>query len=216
MNLNDYIDHTLLKPEATKFDVEKVIKEAVENKFYSVMLNPYWVEFAHDKLKNTSVKTATVIGFPLGANTTNIKVAEAKEAIKNGADEVDMVMNIGEFKGKNYSVVKDDIAAVVETAHKKNTLIKVIIEIALLSNSEIKKASEIVAACNADFVKTSTGFSTSGATIEGVQIMSDAVQGKIRVKAAGGIHSVKDAKNMINAGATRLGVSASMKVIGKE
>ncbi|WP_203651172.1 deoxyribose-phosphate aldolase [Secundilactobacillus yichangensis] len=215
MNLNEYIDHTLLAPEATKTDVDRVITEAIDNKFVSVMINPYWVSYVHEKVNGTNVKTATVIGFPLGANTTAIKVAEAKDAIANGADEIDMVMNIGEFKGQNYDAVEDDIKAVVKAGHDKNKIVKVIIENALLTPEETAKASEIVADAKADFVKTSTGFSTSGAKVEDVKIMKKAVGDRIAVKAAGGIHTADDAKAMIDAGATRLGTSASMKIIGK-
>lgn len=216
VKLNNYIDHTLLKPEATQKDVDKVIQEAIDNQFYSVMINPYWVSYVHGKLTSTPVKTATVIGFPLGANTTNIKVAEAKEAIYNGADEVDMVMNIGEFKGGNYQTVQKDIQAVVTAAHAKKALIKVIIETALLTSDEIAKASDIVANAGADFVKTSTGFSTSGAKSVDVAIMKKVVGDRIKVKAAGGIHSEQEAEAMIKAGASRLGTSSSLKIIGKE
>lgn len=214
-DLNHYIDHTLLKPEATEQDVDRVVKEAIEHHFYSVMINPYWVSHVHSLLTNTNVKTATVIGFPLGANTTNIKIAETDQAIKDGADEVDMVMNIGEFKGGNYKAVQNDIESVVTAAHKQNTLIKVIIETALLTDDEIAKASEIVANAGADFVKTSTGFYTSGAKAHDVAIMKHTVGDRIEVKAAGGIHSAQDAENMINAGATRLGTSASIEIISK-
>lgn len=214
-DLNHYIDHTLLKPEATEQDVDRVVKEAIEHHFYSVMINPYWVSHVHSLLTNTNVKTATVIGFPLGANTTNIKIAETDQAIKDGADEVDMVMNIGEFKGGNYKAVQNDIESVVTAAHKQNTLIKVIIETALLTDDEIAKASEIVANAGADFVKTSTGFSTSGAKAHDVAIMKHTVGDRIEVKAAGGIHSAQDVENMINAGATRLGTSASIEIISK-
>lgn len=215
-NLNQYIDHTLLKPEATEKDVDRVVKEAIDNHFYSVMINPYWVSYVHNLLANTNVKTATVIGFPLGANTTNIKVAETNQAIEDGADEVDMVMNIGEFKGGNYKAVQEDIQSVVTAAHKRNTLIKVIIENALLTDGEIAKAADIVANAGADFVKTSTGFSTSGAKAHDVAIMKKAVGDRIKVKAAGGIHTAQDAEDMIKAGASRLGTSASLKIIGKE
>lgn len=214
--LNSYIDHTLLKPEATQTDVDRVVQEAIDNHFYSVMINPYWVAYVHGKLTNTPVKTATVIGFPLGANTTSIKVAEAREAIDNGADEVDMVMNIGEFKSGHYQAVQKDIQAVVTAAHNKSALIKVIIENALLTNDEIAKAADIVANTGADFVKTSTGFSTSGAKVADVTIMKKVVGDRIKVKAAGGIHSAQEAEEMIQAGASRLGTSASLKIIGKE
>ena len=216
MKLNNYLDHTLLKPEATATQIDQVIKEAVENDFYSVMVNPYWVKRVKNHLTGTKVKAACVIGFPLGANTTAIKVAEAKQAIADGADELDMVMNIGEFKGKNYEVVSEDIAAVVKAAHEANKVIKVIIETALLTEEEITKASIIVADCGADFVKTSTGFSTRGAKVRDVELMKAAVGDRIKIKPAGGIHSAAEAKAMIEAGANRLGVSASMKIIGKE
>ncbi|MTV82838.1 deoxyribose-phosphate aldolase [Secundilactobacillus folii] len=215
MDLNKYIDHTLLAPDATRTDVDRVVKEAIENKFVSVMINPYWVSYVHEKLSGTGVKTATVIGFPLGANTTSIKVAEAKEAIKNGADEIDMVMNIGEFKSQNYEAVENDIKAVVEVGHDNNRIVKVIIENALLTSDETAKASKLVSDANADFVKTSTGFSISGAKVEDVKIMKQAVDDHTQVKAAGGIHSAEEAQAMIDAGATRLGTSASMKIIGK-
>lgn len=215
MQLNQYIDHTLLKPEATEAAIEQVIKEATENSFYSIMVNPYWVKKVKAMVEVTDVKTACVIGFPLGANKTSVKVFEAEEAIADGADEVDMVMNIGEFKSGHYDLVQKDMEAVVAAAHAKNVLVKVIIETALLTDEEIKKASELVMAAKAEFVKTSTGFSTRGAAVNDVKIMKAAVGDTIAVKAAGGIHSAEDAEEMINAGATRLGVSSSMKLIGK-
>lgn len=215
MELNRYLDHTLLKPEATQAQIEKVTNEAIDNHFFSVMVNPCWVPLVHKMVANSDVKTACVIGFPLGANTTAIKVAESNQAIADGVDELDMVMNIGQFKSGNYDFVKSDIEAVVEVSHQNNKLVKVIIETALLTDEEITKASQIVAEAGADFVKTSTGFSTRGAKLEDVQIMKAAVGDKIEVKAAGGIHSAEDAEKMIDAGATRLGVSASMALIGK-
>lgn len=216
MKFNKYIDHTLLKPEATEAQIEKVTREAMDNHFFSVMVNPYWVAKVHGMLKETDVKTATVIGFPLGANTTAIKVAEAKQAIADGVDELDMVINIGEMKAGNYAAVSADIAAVVETGHAADKLVKVIIETALLSDDEISKASELVADAGADFVKTSTGFSTRGAAVHDIELMKAAVKGRAALKASGGIHSAAEAQAMIDAGATRLGVSASMKIIGKE
>ncbi|EGP5096651.1 TPA: deoxyribose-phosphate aldolase [Enterococcus faecium] len=215
MGLNKYLDHTLLKPEATAAQIDQVTKEALENGFYSVMVNPYWVKRVKRKVAGTKVKAACVIGFPLGANATAIKVAEAEQAINDGADEIDMVMNIGEFKGQNYTVVSDDISAVVKVAHDAKKVIKVIIETALLTEEEITKASIIVADADADFVKTSTGFSTRGAEVHDVELMKAAVGGRIKIKPAGGIHSADEAEKMIAAGANRLGVSASMKIIGK-
>ncbi|MFT8407386.1 MAG: deoxyribose-phosphate aldolase [Liquorilactobacillus nagelii] len=217
MNINSYIDHTLLKPEATEAQIELAIRQAIEKHFYSVMVNPYWVAKVAQALKETDVKTATVIGFPLGANTTSIKVAEAKQAIIDGADEIDMVMNIGELKAKNYEPVINDIASVTQMAHHSNKIIKVIIETCLLTDDEIVKASTLVAQVGADFVKTSTGFSTSGATVKAVALMSSAVKGTTtQVKAAGGIHSFENAKALIDAGATRLGVSHSLDIINNK
>lgn len=217
MKLNKYIDHTLLSPDATAEQVETVIKQAIENNFHTVMINPYWVAKTHQALAGTDVVTATVIGFPLGATTTATKVFETEQAIKDGVDEVDMVMNIGEMKGGNFTKVADDIKAVVKVGHEAGKVVKVIIETALLTDEEITKASKIVADAGADFVKTSTGFSTRGAAVHDVELMSAAVAGtNTQVKASGGIHSAEEAEAMINAGATRLGVSHSMKVIGKE
>lgn len=215
MKLNRYLDHTLLKPEATQADIDQVVTEALENNFSSVMVNPYWVAHVHEQLAGSSVKTACVIGFPLGANTTAIKVAESKQALADGVDELDMVMNIGEFKGGNYQSVKADITAVVNVGHAADKLVKVIIETALLTDAEIITASQLVAETHADFVKTSTGFSTRGASVHDVELMHNAINGKIAVKASGGIHTTAEAIALIDAGASRLGVSASMAIIGK-
>lgn len=217
MSFNKYLDHTLLAPEATEAEIDQVTKEAKENNFASVMVNPYWVARVHAELKDTDVHTACVIGFPLGANATAIKVAESVKAIEDGVDELDMVLNIGELKSGNWDAVQADIQAVVDEGHAHGKIVKVIIETALLTKDEIKKASEVTAATKADFVKTSTGFSTHGAKVEDVKIMKAAVEGTdTQVKASGGIHSAEEAQAMIDAGATRLGVSASMKIIGKE
>ena len=217
MEFNKYIDHTLLAPDATEEQVDTVIKQAIDNHFHTVMINPYWVAKTHKAVAGTDVKTACVIGFPLGANTTKIKVAEAQDAIDNGVDELDMVMNIGEMKSGHYDKVEKDIQAVVDAGHAANKVVKVIIETCLLTDDEMTKASEIVAKTGADFVKTSTGFSTEGATVHAVKLMSAAVKGSnTAVKASGGIHSAEEAQAMIDAGATRLGVSHSMAIIGKE
>ncbi len=217
MELNKYIDHTLLSPDATEAQVDTVIKQAIDNHFHTVMINPYWVAKTHQALAGTDVVTATVIGFPLGATTTAAKVFEAKQAIADGVDEVDMVMNIGEMKAGHYTQVADDIQALVKVGHDAGKVVKVIIETALLTDDEITKASQIVAEAGADFVKTSTGFSTRGASVHDVELMSAAVAGTTtQVKASGGIRSAEKAEAMVNAGATRLGVSHSMKVIGKE
>lgn len=217
MEFNEYIDHTLLAPDATEEQVATVIQQAIDNHFHTVMVNPYWVAKTHKALEGTDVVTACVIGFPLGANTTKIKVAEAEDAIDNGVDELDMVMNIGEMKSGHYDKVAKDIKSVVDAGHQANKIVKVILETCLLTDDEISKASEIAADAGADFVKTSTGFSTEGATVHAVELMSAAVKGTdTAVKASGGIHSAEEAQAMIDAGATRLGVSHSMKVIGKE
>lgn len=217
MEFNKYIDHTLLAPDATEEQVDEVIQQAIDNNFHTVMVNPYWVEKTHKALEGTDVAAACVIGFPLGANTTKIKVAEAKDAILNGVDEIDMVMNIGEMKSGHYDKVEKDIQAVVDVGHKARKIVKVIIETCLLTDDEITKASKIVAKTGADFVKSSTGFSTEGATVHGIKLMSEAVKGtNTAVKASGGIHTSEDAQAMIDAGATRLGVSHSMAIIGKE
>ncbi|PMD72183.1 deoxyribose-phosphate aldolase [Companilactobacillus nuruki] len=213
MELSKYIDHTLLKPEATREQVDKVIQEAKEHNFASVMINPYWVKHTHEELVGTDIHTATVIGFPLGANTTDIKVAEAKKAMDDGADEIDMVLNIGELKGNNLEAVEADIKSVVDAGHSENKIVKVIIETALLTDEEKVKAAKLVMDANADFVKTSTGFSTSGAKVEDVKLLKETVGDAIGVKASGGIHSKEEAEAMVEAGATRLGTSASIKIV---
>lgn len=213
MKLSKYIDHTLLKPESTEEQVNQIIKEAKDNDFASVMINPYWVKHTHEQLKDTDVHTATVIGFPLGANTTDIKVAEAKKAMEDGADELDMVLNIGELKGNNLDAVESDIVAVVEAGHAQNKIVKVIIETSLLNDNEKVIATKLVMKAGADFVKTSTGFSTAGAKVEDVKLLKKTVGDAIGVKASGGIHSKAEAMSMIAAGATRLGTSASIKII---
>lgn len=217
MKFNRLIDHTLLAPDATEEDIDRVITEAVENDFHTVMVNPYWVNKVHNALKDTDVVTACVIGFPLGANTTRIKTLEAQDAIENGVDELDMVMNVGEMKSGHYEKVANDIKSVVETGHKANKIVKVILETCLLSDDEITKAAKIAAAQGADFVKTSTGFSTKGATVHGVELMREAVEGTpTQVKASGGIHSPEEAAALVKAGATRLGVSHSLDIIAQE
>ncbi|WP_102279859.1 deoxyribose-phosphate aldolase [[Lactobacillus] timonensis] len=216
MQFNQYIDHTLLAPDATEQQVETVVQQAIDNHFHTVMINPYWVAKVHQLLAGTDVKTACVIGFPLGANTTKIKVAEAEDAIANGVDELDMVMNIGEMKSGHEDKVEADIQAVVGAGHAADKVVKVIIETCLLTDDEITRAAKIVAKTGADFVKTSTGFSTGGATVHAVKLMAAAVQGtSTAVKASGGIHTADEAQAMIDAGATRLGVSHSMQIIGK-
>ncbi|MGF2942071.1 deoxyribose-phosphate aldolase [Enterococcus xiangfangensis] len=212
MEINRMIDHTILKPEATQADVLRIIEEAKKYRFYSVCINPTWVALAAKELQGEPVAVCTVIGFPLGANTTETKVFEAENAIANGAAEVDMVINIGELKGGNDEKVQKDIEAVVAAA-KDKALVKVIIETALLTNEEKVRACKLSKAAGADFVKTSTGFSTGGAKVEDVRLMRETVGSEMGVKASGGIHNAKEAEAMIEAGATRLGVSSGVAIM---
>jgi len=216
MNIAKYIDHTLLKPEATKKAVDKLCGEALEYGFYSVCINGCRVKYASELLDPSDVKVCAVIGFPLGAMTTKIKVAETKGAISDGADEIDMVMNIGKFKDGNYEYVLNDIKSVVDAAHDKDVLVKVILETCLLENEEIEKACELCLEANADFVKTSTGFNKEGATLEAVAIMKKTVGERALVKAAGGVRNYQAALDFINAGASRLGCSSSVAVVEGE
>ena len=201
MKLNKYIDHTLLKPDASQEQIETLIEEAKKYDFASVCVNPTWVSFAAQALKATDVKVCTVIGFPLGANTPELKAFETSDAIQNGANEVDMVINIGALKSRNFDLVERDIRAVVEAA--KGTLVKVIIETCLLTDDEKVKACQIAQKAGADFVKTSTGFSTGGAT----------VGPDMGVKASGGARSYEDALAFIKAGATRIGASSGVAIM---
>lgn len=206
------IDHTILKADATEKDVARIIEEAKKYQFYSVCINPSWVAFASEKLKGFPVAVCTVIGFPLGANTAEAKAFEAADAIRKGADEVDMVINIGALKSRQYDTVLADMKAVVE-ASKDKALVKVIIETALLEKDEIVKACELVKASGADFVKTSTGFSTSGAKVEDVKLMRETIGPDLGLKAAGGIHNEAEAMAMVEAGATRIGTSAGVAIM---
>ncbi|HFI0048345.1 TPA: deoxyribose-phosphate aldolase [Streptococcus suis] len=214
MKLNKFIDHTVLKPETTKEQVAKVLEEANEYDFASVCINPTWVSFAAEGLKGTDVKVCTVIGFPLGANTSAVKAFETKDAIENGADEIDMVINIGALKDKNYDLVLEDIKAVVEASGDK--LVKVIIETCLLTDEEKVKACELSKEAGADFVKTSTGFSTGGATVEDVALMRKTVGPEMGVKASGGARSYEDAIAFIEAGASRIGASSGVAIMKGE
>jgi deoxyribose-phosphate aldolase len=211
--LAKYIDHTLLKPEATRAQIEEILAQAREYDFASVCINPYWVKTAAEGLADSDVNVCTVIGFPLGANTTAIKVAEAKSSIADGADECDMVLNIGELKGGNDAAVQADIAAVADAVHEEGKLLKVIIECVLLTDEEKVRACKLSAAAGADFVKTSTGFAGGGATVHDVALMRKTVGDKLQVKAAGGIHTYADAKALIAAGADRLGASAGVAIM---
>lgn len=214
MKLNKYIDHTILKPETTKEQVEQILAEAKEYDFASVCVNPTWVAYAAQELKDSNVKVCTVIGFPLGANTPALKAFETKDAIENGADEIDMVINIGALKSKNDELVLEDIQAVVAASGDK--LVKVIIETCLLSEEEKVKACQLSKEAGADFVKTSTGFSTGGATVEDVALMRKTVGPDMGVKASGGARSYEDAIAFIEAGATRIGASSGVAIMKGE
>ncbi|WP_179396036.1 deoxyribose-phosphate aldolase [Lacticaseibacillus absianus] len=211
--LAKYIDHTLLKPEATQDQIDAVLEEAKQYEFASVCINPYWVARAKAALAGTDVTVCTVIGFPLGANTTQIKVAEADQAIDAGATEVDMVINIGELKAGHDDQVRADIQAVADAAHAKQALLKVIIECVLLTDDEKVRACKLAEAAGADFVKTSTGFAGGGATVHDVALMRQTVGDRLGVKASGGIHSLADATALIEAGASRLGASAGVAIM---
>lgn len=216
MNVAKYIDHTLLKPEADKKSVEKLCGEALEHGFYSVCLNGSRIKYAADLLDPSDVKVCAVIGFPLGACTTKTKVCEARDVIENGADEIDMVMNIGKFKDGDFDYVLNDIENIVNVAHSSSIIVKVILETCLLDNEEIIKACELCLKAGADFVKTSTGFNKEGATLEAVAIMKKTVGEKAKVKAAGGVRNYQAAIDFINAGADRLGCSSSVAIVSGE
>lgn len=211
MDTNKYIDHTLLKADATQPQIEKLCQEAKTYDFASVCVNPYWVPFCTKQLRGSDVKVCTVIGFPLGASATAIKVLEAKDAIANGATEIDMVLNIGELKAGHHEAVQKDIQAVVDAA--KGYCVKVILETCLLSKEEIKTACKLCVAAGATFVKTSTGFSTAGATVEDVRLMKETVKNHCQVKAAGGVRGYADMEKMIAAGADRIGTSAGVALM---
>ncbi|WP_372653718.1 deoxyribose-phosphate aldolase [Halobacteriovorax sp.] len=213
-NLNRYIDHTLLKPNATKQQILELCQEAKQYKFATVCLNPTWVKLAADELKGTETGVCTVIGFPLGANTSEIKALEAAAAIKDGATEIDMVINIGALIDNNLTLVEEDIRAVVQASG--DTLVKVIFETCLLTNEQIQKACELSEKAGAKFVKTSTGFSESGATLEHIKLMQDSTSSNVLVKASGGIRDIEAAKKMIEAGASRLGTSSGVKIMNGE
>ncbi|HJG03419.1 MAG TPA: deoxyribose-phosphate aldolase [Megamonas funiformis] len=212
MNINKLIDHTALKPNTTKESILKLITEAKTYDFASICVNPCWIELAHQELKNTDVKVCTVIGFPLGANTTEVKVFEAKDAIEKGAQEIDMVINIAMLKDKEYDYVENEIHQIVEAA-KDKAIVKVIIETCLLTDEEKIKACELSQKAGADFVKTSTGFSTGGATVHDIALMRKTVGAEMGVKASGGVHTHEEALAMIEAGANRIGASAGVKLL---
>lgn len=210
--LNRYIDHTLLKAEATEADIRKLCKEAIEYDFYAVCVNSCYVSLASKELADSGVKVASVVGFPLGAAHTAAKVCETEIAVSEGADEIDMVLNIGALKEGRYNFMEEDMRAVVQAAAKRNAIVKVILETCLLTDDEVIKACQLAQNAGAAFVKTSTGFSTGGATAHHVKLMKDTVGDALQVKASGGIRDKSKALEMIEAGADRIGASASVAI----
>lgn len=206
------IDHTALKPETTQQEIVELCTEARTYDFASVCVNPTFVPLAAALLADSPVEITTVVGFPLGANRTGVKVFETEQAIQDGATEIDMVINIGALKAQDYQTVLEDIAAVVQAAHRGGAIVKVIIETALLTDEEKAIASRLAKTAGADYVKTSTGFGPGGATVEDVALMRETVGPEMGIKAAGGIRSYEDAQQMVAAGATRLGASAGVKI----
>jgi len=215
MKINKHIEHTLLKPTASEKEIIKLCKEAKQYDFHSVCLNSYYVPFAKELLKKTSIKIVSVVGFPLGAMSTKAKIFEAKNAIEEGADEIDMVLNLGALKSKNYVAVYKDLSD-VKLAIGLKTPLKVIIEISELSKNEIIKATEICLDAKIDFIKTSTGFSKSGATLTAVKIIKKTVKSNARIKASGGINTTELAQKYINAGADRIGTSSGVDIMNPQ
>ena len=214
-NIEKYIDHTLLKPDATEAAIGKVCAEAIEHGFKSVCVNPARIAFAAKQLEGTGVLPCCVVGFPLGATFSKVKAFEAETAIANGAKEVDMVINIGAAKDGNWELVESDIAAVVAAA-KGKAAVKVIIETCLLTDEEKEKMCDIVVEAGADFIKTSTGFSTAGATFHDIELFARCVRGRCKIKAAGGISTVEDMEKFLDLGADRLGTSRAVKLLTAE
>ena len=214
--LASLIDHTLLKPNASEDEVTQICREAINYGFWSVCVNPNYVSFASHLVSDKNVRVCSVVGFPFGANTKEVKIHEAKNAIQDGANEIDMVINLGALKSGKYELVKNEIINVVEQGkHQKDTIIKVIIEAGLLTEKEKVLVCELVRDSGADFVKTSTGFNTSGATTSDVKLLRDVVGPDFGVKASGGIRTYDDALKMINAGANRLGTSSGVAIINE-
>lgn len=211
-----YLDHTNLKPNATQADIKQTCQEAKKYQTASVCVNAHWIPLVKEQLADSPVNPIAVVGFPLGATSTAAKVAEAQDAINAGAEEIDMVINIGELLSNNDTFVQSDIAALSAVVHRKNKLLKVIIETSFLDNDQIVKACQLAEAAQADFVKTSTGFSSAGAKVADVALMRKTVGDRLGVKASGGIHSRQEALAMIEAGASRLGVSATVKILEDE
>lgn len=215
-DLAGYIDHTLLKPEASEAEILKVCAEAAEYQFKSVCVNPIWVKTVKNALRGSGVLTCSVIGFPLGATPTDVKVFEARGAVLDGADEIDMVINIAAARARDKGALVDDIRAVAETVHAGEAILKVIIETALLDDAQKVLACEAAVEAGADFVKTSTGFNGGGATVEDVTLMRRTVGPQLGVKASGGVRSLADAQAMIAAGATRIGASSGIAIVKGE
>ncbi len=213
--LASMIDHTLLKPDATRGDVEMLCREAAQFCFASVCVNPNWVPLCRELLRGSGVKVCTVIGFPSGAHAPDVKAYEARRAVEQGAEEIDMVINIGALKSKDYALVEQDIRGVVQ-AGARDTVVKVILETSLLTREEKIMACSLAKAADADFVKTSTGFAGGGATVEDIQLMRETVGPEMGVKASGGVRTRDDAEKMVAAGATRLGASAGVKIVRGE
>lgn len=214
MELNKYIDHTNLKQDMSEQDLIKLVNEAKEYDFFSICINPCWVKQASELLAGSNTNVCSVIGFPLGANTTNIKVLEAKEAIKNGASEIDMVINVSKLKDKDYEYVYNEIKKIKDAID--DNVLKVIIEACLLTDEEKTIACQIIMKAGADFVKTSTGMSTGGATVEDVKLFKEVVGDTTLIKAAGGVRTYEDAISMIEAGANRIGTSGGVKIVNGE
>jgi deoxyribose-phosphate aldolase len=214
LNIPQLIDHTVLRPDTTRTDIEQLCREARQYKFYSVCVNPTWVSLARQLLDGTSVKVCCVVGFPLGAQPPETKAMEARAAIRQGAKEIDMVINVGALKSNDNDLVLRDIRSVVEACRDGSARSKVILETSLLTNEEKARACELSVKARADFVKTSTGFSTGGATVEDVSLMSRIVRDKgLGVKASGGVRSLADVLRMVQAGATRIGTSSGIKIL---
>lgn len=212
MKIEQYIDHTLLKPQANEEEIIKICAEAKEYGFASVCVNAHYTSLVRKELQGTNVKTCVVVGFPLGATTKEVKAFEAKQAIENGAQEIDMVVNVGAIKSNKYDVVKEDIKAVVDAANGK-ALVKVILETCLLTDEEKVKVCQIAKEVGANFVKTSTGFSTGGATVHDIKLMRETVGKDMGVKASGAVRTSEDAKAVIEAGASRIGASSSIAIV---
>lgn len=214
MNLSSYIDHTLLKPTAQKDDISRLCEEAIANSFYAVCVNSCYVKFAKGQLKNSQVKLAATVGFPLGASSTQSKIAEASQAVEDGADEIDMVINLGDAKDGRWEEVEAEIAKIKSSIGKQK--LKVILETCYLTEEEIRKACEAALNAKADFVKTSTGFGSRGASFEDVRIMKEVVGDKMEIKASGGIKDAETARKYIDLGVTRIGTSSGITIVKDE